>query len=247
MALRIACDLDGTIADMDAALQHHAEALFGSGVDVRFNIGSQRELPSDADAAAAAAAGTDAEAPAEPAGPAEDRRRPLTSREYSYLWSQINRIENFWETLKEIEPGGVARFSELACARGWEVLFVTQRPPTAGDSSQRQSVRWLAANGYELPSAVVMNGNRGALAHALRLDAFVDDRGENCIDIATESRALPLLLWRGSRELAPPGASRMKIHTVFSFAEALDCLEALSEARSRPPSVMSRIKQAFRP
>ncbi len=245
--LRIACDLDGTVADMDGALQQHAEALFGSDVDVRFNVGGQREPPSDGESSDAAGPATEGPVGTTPSATTEDRRRPLSSREYSYLWSHVRKVENFWETLTEIEPGGVARFSELAQTRGWEVLFVTQRPSSAGDLAQRQSMRWLAAKGFDLPSAIVMNGNRGTLANTLRLDAFIDDRGENCIDIATESRTLPLLLWRGPKELAPPGASRMKIHTVFSFAEALDCLEALSEVRSKSPSLMSRLKNAIRP
>ena len=231
---------------MDGALQQHAEALFGSGVDVLFNVGGQREPPTDGEPVDAAGPATEGTAGATPVVPADDKRRPLTTREYSYLWTHVRKIENFWETLTEIEPGGVARFSELARTRGWEVLFVTQRPPSAGDLAQRQSMRWLAANGYDLPSAIVMNGNRGTLANTLRLDAFIDDRGENCIDIASESRTLPLLLWRGPRELAPPGASRMKIHTVYSFGEALDCLEALSDARSKPPNLMSRLKNALR-
>ncbi len=244
MPLRIACDLDGTVADMDAALQAHAEALFGPSVDIRFNAGTQREPPpdDDADKEADSADGWDDEA----ADKQTDRKRALSNREYSYLWSQVRKVENFWETLKEVEPGGLARFSEAAVARGWEVIFITQRPASAGDTSQRQSVRWLAAQGFDLPSVYVMNGNRGLLANTLRLDAFIDDRGENCIDIATESRTLPLLLWRGSRETAPPGAARMKIHTVFSFSEALDCLEALSEARNKPPGLLGRLKQAFR-
>jgi hypothetical protein len=244
MALRIACDLDGTVADMEAALQQYAEALFGSAVDIRFNSGGQREAPTDEPIEAA----PDDDSPAENASESSgSQKRPLTHREYSYLWSYVRRVENFWETLKEIEPGGLARFSETARARGWEVIFITQRPASAGDTTQRQSARWLAANGFELPSVYVMNGNRGALANTLHLDAFIDDRGENCIDIASESRTLPLLLWRGPRETAPPGSARMKIHTVFSFAEAVDCLEALSEARSKPAGLMSRIKQAFRP
>ena len=244
MALRIACDLDGTVADMEGALQEHAEALFGPDVDVQFNAGAQRDPPAD-DAAEEAASDATVDSEETPK-PVENRKRPLSNREYSYLWSHVRKIENFRETLKEIEPGGVARFSELARGHGWEVVFITQRPASAGDLAQRQSQRWLAANGFELPSVFVMNGNRGVLAKTLALDAFVDDRGENCIDIATESRALPLLLWRGSRETAPPGAARLKIHTVFSFAEALDCLEALSVARSKPPTLMSRIRGAFR-
>lgn len=245
MALRIACDLDGTVADMDSALQQHAEALFGSSVEVRFSVGAQREAPMDDEADAPADGAS--EATPDAASAAENKRRPLTNREYSYLWSHVRKIEDFWETLTEIEPGGVARLSEMARTHGWEVLFVTQRPPSAGDTSQRQSARWLAAKGFDLPSVYVMNGNRGVLARTLGLDAFVDDRAENCIDIASESRTLPLLLWRGPREQAPPGAARLKIHTVFSFAEALECLEALSVARSKPPSLMSRLRGAFRP
>ncbi|MGE0394971.1 MAG: hypothetical protein AB7P67_15505 [Vicinamibacterales bacterium] len=244
MPLRIACDLDGTVADMDSALQQHAEALFGSGVDVRFNIGAQRDLPTDEDADAGAE-GMPAET-ADGERSAESRRRPLTSREYRFLWSHVRKIEDFWETLTEIDPGGVARFSEMARTHAWEVLFVTQRPPSAGDTAQRQTARWLAARGFDLPSVYVMNGNRGVLANTLRLDAFVDDRAENCIDIASESRTLPLMLWRGPREQAPPGAARLKIHTVFSFDEALECLDALSIARSKPPGLMSRLRGAFR-
>jgi len=228
---------------MESALQAHAQALFGSHVDIRFNGGGQREAPADEDAAG------DERAPDQPDDAAEkpsERTSALTSREFRYLWSHVRKVENFWETLKEIEPGRLARFSELAQATRWDVIFITQRPGSAGDTTQRQSARWLAANGFELPSVYVMHGNRGALARTLKLDAFTDDRGENCIDIATESRTLPLLLWRGPRETAPPGAARMKIHTVFSFSEALDCLEALSTARSKPPSLMSRIKGAFR-
>lgn len=243
MPLRIACDLDGTVADMESALQEHAQALFGSQVDIRFNGGAQREAPSDEESENDADA---SDRPDDAAEPPSERKRALTSREYSYLWAHVRQVENFWESLKEIEPGGLARFSDLARASGWEVIFITQRPPSAGDTTQRQSARWLAANGFELPSVYVMSGNRGALANTLKLDAFVDDRGENCIDVASESRALPLLLWRGPRETAPPGAARMKIHTVFSFAEALECLEALSVARSKPPSLMSRLRGAFR-
>jgi len=244
MPLRIACDLDGTVADMDGALQQNAESLFGSDVDVRFNVGAQRELPTEDDAEAGAEVSADAVAAAAKA--AENKRRPLTSREYSYLWSHVRKIENFWETLKEVEPGGLSRFSELARGHNWEVIFITQRPPSAGDTAQRQSVRWLAANGFDLPSVYVMNGNRGILANTLRLDAFVDDRAENCIDIASGSKTLPLMLWRGPREQAPPGAARLKIHTVFSFDEALTCLDALSAARSKPPGLMSRLRGAFR-
>ena len=35
VSLRIACDLDGTLANMEAALQREAEQLFGSAVDLR--------------------------------------------------------------------------------------------------------------------------------------------------------------------------------------------------------------------
>jgi hypothetical protein len=243
MALRIACDLDGTIADMAGALQREAEALFGPGVDLRAGIGMPAEPPAESDIAETT------ETPAEPAAekpPPIAARRGLTPREYRQLWAHVRKIENFWNTLEEIEPGSVARFAELSLRHGWEVIFLTQRPSSAGDTAQLQTKRWLAANGFELPSVFVVEGSRGLIAASLHLDAVIDDRAENCLDVATDSQAKPFLVWRESRQSAPPGAARMRIETVFSFGDVLQRLETMSAAKTSVASgLVGRIRQAL--
>ena len=50
MSLRIAVDLDGTLADMEAALQAEAERLFGPGVDLRGSLKGRAEGAGSAEA-----------------------------------------------------------------------------------------------------------------------------------------------------------------------------------------------------
>src|SRR5207247_2570691 len=104
MALRIAFDLDGTIADMEGALQREAEQLFGPNVLLR-PVGSEHlEAPARVDEVSDDT--TKVVAPAE-------RKQALSGRQLRQVWGRVARIENFWTTLKEIEPGSVARIAAL--------------------------------------------------------------------------------------------------------------------------------------
>jgi len=242
MALRIACDLDGTVADMETALQREAETLFGAEVD----LGAGQSLPlAPLQSPSSFDGSDDAPAAASASAPELAPRRPLTDRERRKLWSHVATVDNFWRELKEIEPGAVARLAAVATAHRWEVIFLTQRPGGAGDTVQRQSQEWLRAHGFELPSVFVMNGSRGKVADAFALDAVVDDRPDNCLDVVTDSTARAILVWRHDPDSIPPGAKRMGITVVFSFNEALDQLERLTALRQKPPGVLGRIRNAI--
>jgi hypothetical protein len=240
MALRIACDLDGTVADMDAALQREARRLFGPEVDLHGS--SARPLESAEDVEGQISRGADAEDPA-PAQAAT--ARPLTRAELRQLWSHVGATQDFWRSLGEIEPGAVARLAKHAAERRWEVIFLTQRPPSAGETAQVQSQRWLHAHGFEFPSVFVMNGSRGRVAHALSLHAVLDDRPENCLDVVTDSTATPFLIWRFRREAVPPGIGQTRIQTVYSMGEALDRLEALDAGRAGRRTLLGRMKSVI--
>ena len=244
MALRIACDLDGTVADMDAALQREARRLFGPEVDLHAASTRPLESAEDVEGQLAGAEETDTiETPnAEPPKPVA---RSLTRLELRRLWAHVGQIDNFWRSLGEIEPGAVARLSALANRHQWEVLFLTQRPPSAGETAQLQSQRWLQAHGFEFPSVFVMNGSRGRVAHALSLDAVLDDRPENCLDVVTDSKATPFLIWRLRKDAVPPGVASTSIQTVYSIGEALDRLERLTSERAARRSLMGRIKSSI--
>src|SRR4051812_10429263 len=145
MGLRIGFDMDGVLADMDAALLAHAKTLFGDAAAAKITTESPDEEP--------------------PAGPAESLN--VSSRQEVRLWRHVQSIENFWETLVEIEPGAIARLGAIAEERRWEVVFLTKRPSTAGFTAQRQSQRWLESKGFSLPSVYVVQGSRGRIASAL--------------------------------------------------------------------------------
>jgi hypothetical protein len=229
MPLRVAFDLDGTIADMYVALHKEAERLFG------------------VDGLAKAAVEQDTDA-----GPSEEEPESkkvmaemhLTARQQMQLWDHVKTIEGFWNTLPELEPGIVARIAEVTAKRRWEVIFLTTRPPVAGETTQLQSQRWLETHGFALPSVFVVQRSRGKIADALHLDAVVDDRPENCLDVAVESKAKAILIWPADPKLVPRGAKRLGVRVVSSISEALALLETLDDLQ-KENSVVRSIKKLF--
>jgi hypothetical protein len=224
--------MDGVLADMKAALRHHAIELFGA---------DQTPRPSSAsvdDADVPAPTQRDDEVPgSEPVvSPLE-----LTSREQQLLWRHVRGVEGFWETLDEIEPGAVARLQALAQERRWEVIFLTKRPPTAGATAQVQSQRWLQSRGFLLPSVYVVSGNRGLIASALELDAVVDDTPDNCVDVANDSKALAIGVFRDADAAVPFDASQLRIQIVRSVDDAMALLCELEREGANSSSAFRRM------
>jgi hypothetical protein len=252
MSLRIAFDCDGVIADLDSALADITTRLFGDLPEAEPETSA--EPPGTAPAAAAQPAspapvgegGTATPLPTDDGPTAEEeqvepaRFRALTRRQQHDLWEEVRKTENFWESLEETEPGIIARLAQLAKERRWEVIFITQRPSSAGDTTQLQTQRWLIAHGYELPSVYVIKGTRGKVAEALSLDIVVDDRPENCLDVKLESRARSILIWSGDPARLPPNARRLGIEPVASIGACLDLLTAVPTTK---PGLLKRLRK----
>jgi hypothetical protein len=165
----------------------------------------------------------------------------LTMRQQRDLWRHVETIDNFWETLEEIEPGIIQRLATLATDRRWEITFLTRRPQSAGAAAQRQSQRWLESKGFTLPSLFVVQKSRGRIAAALGLDIVIDDTPENCIDVVMDSKARAILVWRDAEEPPPSTARRLAIGTVRSVGECLDILTELDSAQADRPGVLDRV------
>src|SRR5438034_2415516 len=236
--------MDGVLADMESELVRQAEILFGDRVTRR---------PHER---AAAASGAKPEAPDPPTDPrtdpqtsaetAPDNGSPLlrlnmTPRQQRKLWRHVESIENFWQTLVELEPGVIARLAAIAAERRWEIIFLTKRPRSAGYTAQVQTQRWLESKGFALPSVYVVQGSRGRIAAALDLDIVVDDRPENCLDVVVDSKARAILVWRDDEKQLPPNTSRLGIGVVKSVAECLDILKQIDSPPREQPRVMDRV------
>ena len=236
--MRLGFDLDGTLADLQAALAGEAATLFPDLDPAMLPKSLSPAASSPADNADASDAST-----APTAGDAKFSANILTARQQRELWKSVCARQNFWETLDEIEVGSLARLSRLVAERRWEVIFLTSRPETAGDTAQAQSHRWLAAHGYASPSVFVVHGSRGKIAAALALDVLVDDRPENCLDVAIDSAARPILVWRGEEGPVPASARQLGIGSVGSIARCLDILEEIDTPDAQGVGMFDRLKR----
>jgi len=230
--MRLGFDLDGTLADLHGALAREAAALFP-----------------DLDPASLPQSIAPTADPLQPGGeepPAQEATlwpRSLTSRQQRELWKVACARVNFWEELDEIEPGSLTRLFRLVQERRWEVIFLTSRPESKGDTAQAQSHRWLIAHGFTAPSVFVVHGSRGKIAAALALDVLVDDRPENCLDVAIDSTARAILVWRGDEGKVPGSARQLGIGSVGSIHECLDILEALDRPDTESLGMVERLKR----
>ena len=228
MGLRVAIDLDGTIADLSRAMHVVATRYFGE---------ARTAVPDAATEASAASAAPPADRPSL-------RDLKLRPSELDALWTEVLRTKNFWTTLDETEPGIVARIAKLAAEGRWDVLFITTRPTATGATTQVQSQQWLSAHGFTHPSVYVVKGSRGKVADALGLDAVVDDRFEHCLDVATESKAKAVLVWPGSTEALGPGVAGHGVIIARSIGAAIDQLVEMD--RARRGGVVQSIKRLIR-
>jgi hypothetical protein len=231
--MRIAFDLDGVLADLHSSFARAAVELFP---------GLEREAIAAADLGVSPPEDgnqSGAAAPAPAAGPPP----ALTHAQSDAVWQRLRTVEDFWETLDEIEAGAIERLAALSLEHRWEVLFVTSRPDAPGKTVQRQSQLWLERKKFPLPSLYVVQGSRGQIAQALAIDVVVDDRPQNCLDVVLESKARAILVWRGKPGTMPASAKRMGIGVVPTVAACLDTLVQAQHENASDGDFVSRLRR----
>jgi hypothetical protein len=217
MTLRVGFDMDGVLADFGATFRQIESDLFGPDIAT-----GPRCSPEDE-------ARTGSKTPV--AAKEIDRR-------HRAVWKRIRSTEDFWTTLRPTDSDAVRRLNAQMLQYRWEVVFITQRPSTAGDTVQRQTQRWLLHHGFDMPSVVVIDGSRGAAANALRLTHHVDDTPRNCVDVKSDSTAMPILI--GADEAAARQARKLGMGVATSIGECLQLLERASDV-VRQPSAFRRL------
>jgi FMN phosphatase YigB (HAD superfamily) len=226
MALRIGFDMDGVLADFARAYREIEERVFGPVASA-----TRPGDPEDQVQAEQSPAELSSDAPS--STDAAETPQALR-RKRDAIWQAIQATPNFWTTLRPLDPNAVRRIHELAERDGWDVFFITQRPPTQGETAQRQTQRWLVQQGFDLPSVLVIHGSRGEAARALRLDYLVDDSARNCIDVKAMADANALLVTNPADDTTAESARRLGIGTVASIGEALDTIDQASLSRTHP-------------
>jgi hypothetical protein len=229
VALRIAFDLDGTLADFETSYKEIESRLFGAGfVEPGTPVPETRAASEEA------------------AGVREPEDQPKvavrTSAHRDRVWREIQSTPDYWASLLPIDPSVIPRIQEMATRHRWEVMFITQRPSTAGETVQRQTQRWLMRQGFEMPSVMVLRGSRGKVAESLHLDYVVDDSVQNCVDVVSESKAKAILVLRYERddEGRPQRAKQLGIEVIRTIGACLDFLEQIETTKANP-SLLQRM------
>ena len=215
MALRVAFDVDGVLADFRTAFR---------AVTLKFNRGASRTLE---------------------AGSSPQHDGPLAPDDVRRVWEHIGKTPNWWMELEAYEPEQIARLYGLTRTAGWEVFFLTKRPPSAGDSVQFQTQWWIERCGFYLPAVLTVPGSRGDVANALRLDLVIDDQLINCVEVVSSSPTKAILLQRSPDEHVKDHATSRGIGVVATLAEAITVLENLQEVMAHKRGRLQRLSEWF--
>jgi len=217
MSLRLGFDIDGVLANFRSAFRDAA---------VRIVHGDVEEFDA-------------VESP-----PSES---PLAPNDVKRVWDHIAKTPNWWMEIDAYEPDQIARLYSLTRAAGWEVFFLTKRPPSAGDSVQFQTQWWIERFGFYLPSVLTVPGSRGDIANALRLDLLVDDQLINCVEVVCASPTKAILMQRTPDSAAREHATGRGIGVVATLADALGVVERLQDLLPQKRGRLLRLTEWFAP
>ena len=154
---------------------------------------------------------------------------PLAPDDVRRVWEYIAKAPNWWMEIEPYEPDQVARLYGLTRSAGWEVFFLTKRPPSAGDSVQFQTQWWIERFGFYLPSVLTVPGSRGEVSSALRLDLIVDDQLINCVEVVSASTTKAMLMQRTTNPAERDHAINRGIGVVATLTEAITVMERLQD------------------
>jgi hypothetical protein len=172
---------------------------------------------------------------------------PLDPNDVRRVWDHIAKAPNWWMELDAYEPEQIARLYGLTRAGGWEVFFMTKRPPSAGDSVQFQTQWWIERFGFYLPSVLTVPGSRGDVANALRLDLMVDDQLINCVEVISASPTKAILMQRSHDAAVRDHATSRGIGVVTTLADAIGVIERLQDLIPAKRGRLLRLSEWFSP
>ena len=217
MSLRLGFDIDGVLANFRAAFREAAIRIVRGEVE-------------DVDP-----------------GETPDSESSLSPEDVRRVWDYIAKTPNWWMEIDAYEPEQIARLYNLTRTAGWEVFFMTKRPPSAGDSVQFQTQWWIERFGFYLPSVLTVPGSRGDVANALRLDLLVDDQLINCVEVVSASPTKAILMQRAHDSAARDHATSRGIGVVSTMADALGVIERLQGLIPEKRGRLMRLTDWFTP
>lgn len=143
-----------------------------------------------------------------------------TKQDMASVWHEIRHNPYFWESLPRYEDVPAAmRLIINAIQYGHDLYFITSRP---GMLAKKQTENWLAASMADVTRTppiptVLISSEKGLACRALELDAYVDDRWENALDVSTTCTRSYLLNRPWNTQYAAGDHNIVRVDSVSEF------------------------------
>lgn len=143
--------------------------------------------------------------------------RGYTAEQMKLVWTAIKLDPYFWSSLPDLPCAKTLRLNRDRLESGdHDIYFITDRP---GVQAKRQTEIWLRTNtGFTHPT-VIISAKKGAVAAALSLDAYIDDKWEHALDVVAQSPTTRMYLFNTSYNLGYPTAELTRVTTVQQMLE----------------------------
>ena len=171
----------------------------------------------------------------------------MTARQQRKLWRHVETIENFWETLSEIEPGVIATagddgdgsalggyFPDEASADGWSDGAGSV---TALAGIQRLSGCPASSSSRVLAAVLPPRSTSPSSSTIARRTVWTSSSTRKRVRFSSGERARSSCRWT---------TRRIGIGVVKTTGECLDILEAVDAPHAENPGVMDRVKRSAR-
>lgn len=109
----------------------------------------------------------------------------ISDQQEHEVWNDIMTRGGFWEHLPVL-PGVTKALRTLQTyeANGLlRLVFITARPEVSGNGTYIETMNWLYRTAWVEDPYVIIAHNKGAVAQAVGLTHFVDDKFQNCVEI----------------------------------------------------------------
>ena len=142
-----------------------------------------------------------------------------TSSDVTKVWDHIKSDPDFWLNIPAYKNTKQAMkvLANLQQSNN-DIYFITNR---MGVNAKRQTEKWLDRFDM-MPTTVLLSKEKGFCATALALDAYIDDKWENCVDVAMQNDTIKVFCmdqpWNHTK------VSDLKIIRVSSILEMLSYL-----------------------
>jgi 5'(3')-deoxyribonucleotidase len=108
----------------------------------------------------------------------------VSAEEYKAFWTEAAKTYNLWLALEPLPAFNYTAMKLLQYLdTKHDLFFVTNRFKTPGLSPSKQTKAWLRIEADLNSPTVVLAKEKGPMASVLELDAFIDDRPKNVLDV----------------------------------------------------------------